>query len=94
MNPGNTFTLPVINGKTFTRQIVVLDGTRYENCRFDHCTIVYSGGPADLSACAFSPNTIWDFRNNAALVIQTLQLAGFRLEFGAPGPNSEATKIQ
>ena len=93
MNAPNTFTLPVVKGRTFQNQTVILDGTRYEECNFAKCTIVYSGGPADLSDCIFTPNTTWDFRDGAALTIQTLQLAGWRLEFGKPGPKSEALRI-
>ena len=94
MDSPHSFTLPVVKGKTFKNQVVVLDGTRYEECNFADCTMVYSGGPADLSACVFTPNTRWDFQGSAALTIQTLQLAGFRLEFGRPGPNAEAVRIQ
>jgi len=92
-DPPKTLKLPVVKGQTFRNKTVVLDGTRYEECNFAECTIVYSGGAADLSACVFTPNTKWDFRNSAALTIQTLRLAGWRLEFGKPGPDSGAIQI-
>jgi hypothetical protein len=31
-------------GKTFTRERIVLDGNAYENCTFNECELVYSGG--------------------------------------------------
>jgi hypothetical protein len=75
-------TLPVTKGRTFTRETVTLDGKRFENCKFNECHLIYSGGPADCSACEFSPNTVWDFQGPAAITMVALQRFGWRLEFG------------
>ena len=80
------FKLPVIAGKTFTKHTIQIDGTRFENCKFIECTIRYSGGPAEASACEFSPNTVWDIRDAAGLTIMVLQQFGWRLEYENQGP--------
>jgi hypothetical protein len=74
--------LPVISGRTFTRQTVTLDGNRFENCRFIECHLVYSGGPADCSSCEFSPNTVWDFQGPAAITVMVIQKFGWSLQYG------------
>lgn len=86
--------LPVIKGKTFKNQLVVLDGTRYEDCNFADCTIRYSGGPSDLSVCIFTPNTKWEILDQAAQVLQVLEKVGFRLEYGTPGPRAAVQMFQ
>jgi hypothetical protein len=82
--------LQTVKALTFDKQVVMLDGMRFENCVFNECTIRYTGGPAQLHSCTISPNTVWDFRAHAAQVIQVLQEAGFRLEYGKSGKDSEA----
>ena len=37
-----------IEGRTFRRERVVLDGKRYLECTFDNVTFVYNGGPGEL----------------------------------------------
>lgn len=88
------FKLQNVKGRTFDKQLVMLDGTRYENCIFNECTIRYCGGPTQLSSCTISPNTVWDFQLHAAQVIQVLQEAGFRLEHGKPGKDSLAIPLK
>jgi hypothetical protein len=88
-----TFRLPVISGRTFTNETVVVDGKRFENCKFIGCHIVYSGAPAEASSCQFSPNTTWEFQAAAAMTVQTLQRFGWRFEYGAEGPLAPAIEI-
>jgi hypothetical protein len=87
------FRLPITNGKTFRREIVVLDGRRFENCRFIECQIVYSGGPAEVSSCEFAPNTVWQFQGAAGMTMRLVQQCGWRIEFGPPGPQAAAIPI-
>jgi hypothetical protein len=81
-----TFTPHPIKGKRFVRQTVNLDGFRFENCEFEDCTLVYSGGPADCSACMFHPDTQWQFQGQAAMMMQVLPLFGWRFSFGTGRP--------
>ena len=62
-----------------------MDGTRYENCRFIDCQLVYKGGPGEAAGCYFSPLTVWQFDEPAATVVQTLQRYGFQFRFGNEG---------
>jgi hypothetical protein len=71
-----SFTLPVISGKTFTNQKIDLEGTRYENCIFQSCHIIYSGGAADPEGSVFSPDTKWDIRGAAANTLLLLKILG------------------
>jgi hypothetical protein len=86
-------TLPLVSGQTFRNQTVMLDGKRFEGCRFIDCVIDYAGGLTQTSSCEFSPNTVWKFRGPAALVTTVLQGCGFRLEFGNKGPDAAAIRI-
>lgn len=87
------FTLPVVSGKTFTRETVIIDGKRFENCRFIECTIIYSGGPSESSSCEFVGPTKWGFQNPAGLVLKVLGAFGWRFEFGEPGPLAPAIPL-
>ena len=80
MSPKKAAALPVISGRTFTEQIVVVDGFSYERCRFVDCMIQYSGGAAEILDCELSANTIWDFRGSAASTIRILEAVGFKLD--------------
>jgi hypothetical protein len=90
-SPG--FRLPVTSRKTFRREIVVLDGKRFEHCKFIECQIVYSGAPAEISSCEFSPNTVWQFQGPAGMTMQLLQQCGWRIEYGKSGPQAPAIPI-
>jgi len=76
------FKLPVVSNQTYAHKTLILDGTRFENCRFIECLITYSGGPAEASACEFSPNTAWRFEGPAAITMQVLQQCGWRFLYG------------
>ncbi len=54
-------------------------GTRFENCRFIDCEIIYDDGPAQTSACYFSPGTRFFFRGTAAMIVQVIQELGWRI---------------
>jgi hypothetical protein len=47
--------LKVVEGKTFEKQTIVLDGYTYSRCVFLRCQIVYSGGIFHTHECKFSP---------------------------------------
>lgn len=47
-------TLVTIEGEPFTNRVVNLDGVDFVRCRFENCTLVYSGRCAfGLEACTF-----------------------------------------
>jgi len=55
--------------RTFSRREVTLDGSSFENCRFEGCTLSYNGGvPPSLSGCHFEKCS-WQFGNDAANTI-------------------------
>jgi hypothetical protein len=56
----------------FSDRTVTLDDTIYENCKFERCRIVYSGGERmGLVGCRFSQCT-FEFGDAAARTIQFL----------------------
>lgn len=77
------FVLPIISDVTFNHETIAIDGKRYENCKFIDCEIVYSGGLSEISACEFSPNTVWNFQGAAATILQVLQGFGWHFVFGS-----------
>lgn len=81
------FTPPVISGRIFKNETVILDGFRFEKCRFENCTLVYSGGPADSAECYFAPDTLWKFEGPAGMVMQVLPLFAWRFSFGEGYPD-------
>lgn len=85
--------LPVISGKTFRRENVVIDGKRFENCKFFECTIIYSGGPAETHLCEFGPNLLWGFQEPVGTSLKVLQAFGWRFEYGPTGPLAPAIQI-
>jgi hypothetical protein len=43
-----------VQNRVFSHEMIRLDFASYENCRFEHCTLVYSGyGPISMSGCSF-----------------------------------------
>jgi hypothetical protein len=76
------YKLPVVSNESYVRQDVVVDGKRFENCRFIRCRIVYSGGPAEASGCEFCPDTVWKFQGFASMTLDTLQRFGWRFLYG------------
>ena len=74
--------LPVRSGETFKKQAVVLDGTRFEKCRFIECQLIYAGGPADCSACEFVGNTTWNLQGPASTTMLALRAFGWTFLFG------------
>lgn len=46
--------LNVVEGKTFEKERIVLDGYRYSRCAFLNCEIAYSGGWYSLDGCKMS----------------------------------------
>jgi hypothetical protein len=93
MSTDQGFHLPVVAGRTFKNETVVVDGRRFENCKFIGCTIIYSGGPAEASACEFSPNTVWGFQEPVGTSLKVLQAFGWRFEYGPKGPLAPAIPI-
>jgi hypothetical protein len=87
------FHLPVVSNKTFRGEQVVIDGKRFENCKFFECTLIYSGGPAETSSCEFGPNLLWGFQEPVGTSLTVLQQFGWRFEFGAKGPQAPAIQV-
>ncbi len=58
--------------KAFLDRDVMLDNSRFVNCRFERCAFVYSGGTMPvLSGCNFESCT-WNFAGAAANTISLL----------------------
>jgi hypothetical protein len=85
--------LPVIKGRTFTNETVQLTGRRYENCQFvDNCTIMYAGGPGEMSDCLVGPDTVWGFSPQVATILQVLGQCGWNIGYGT-GPDAEPIRF-
>ncbi len=82
----------VVKGSRFVNQTLNLDGIRYEDCEFIGCTLVYSGGEAEVSSCRIHAGTVWQLQECAARTVQVLEQYGWRIEYGA-GPESEAIRF-
>lgn len=78
MEQSKPFRLPVIRAQTFTGKPVKLDNTRFENCIFKNCDIIYTGGPAETSSCYFE-NVRWLFDGIAGTVVQVMQGLGWKI---------------
>jgi hypothetical protein len=79
LNEPQTFRLPVVRGQTFGSGQVALDNTRFENCLFKNCDIVYRGGPAETSACYFE-NVRWVFEGVAGTIVHVVQGLGWTIQ--------------
>jgi hypothetical protein len=77
-SPG-TFRLPVVSGRKFVSGSVLLGNTRYENCEFRNCEVVYRGGPGETSACYFE-NVRRLFEGQAGNVVLVMKGLGWRIE--------------
>lgn len=86
MDNSKPFRLQCIRDHTFSKEQVGLSGYRYERCKFIECTLLYVGGPGEMSDCYLSPNTVWQFGGPVPMILETLQRYGFRLvpENGSP----------
>lgn len=78
MDQPRTFSLPVIRGQRFEKGKVNLDNTRFENCSFKNCDVLYSGGPAETSACYFE-NVRWVFEGQAGTIVTVMQGLGWQI---------------
>ena len=78
MESPNAFRLPVTRGQTFIGKTVTLDKTRFEDCIFKNCSIIYSGGPAETSSCYFE-NVKWMFQGTAGTVVTVMQGLGWKI---------------
>lgn len=59
--------------ESFTAATLNLDGSEWVNCKFDHCTLIYSGGPTLLAQNSFE-ECVWQFTGGAATTIGILSL--------------------
>ena len=71
--------LRIVEGKTFNNEDVVLDDCSHKRCVFNKCRLVYRGRDARLFECAFSPDCTWSLEQSAALTIQVLREARWRI---------------
>jgi hypothetical protein len=78
MGSFDAYRLPVTKGQKFTGTRVSLDDTRFEDCTFQNCDIIYSGGPAETSSCYFE-NVRWVFEGSAGIVVQVMQGLGWKI---------------
>ena len=64
--------MPKAKDKTVTKETVHFDDGDYENCIFEECQMVYSGGtPPRLVGCAFN-DCGWTFYDAAARTIRLM----------------------
>lgn len=93
MDNPNASKLPVIRDRVFREgEKVNLSGFRYENCQFHQCIIRYVGGPGEMYDCYIAPNTIWEFSDHVATILEVLRLSGWRIEYGT-GPDAEPIRF-
>lgn len=61
-----------VQGKQFTSRQLAVDGKHFEDCEFDACTLVYSGGvPPNFVRCEFAaPHFV--FKEAAQRTIQLM----------------------
>ena len=78
MDSSNPIRLPVTRDQKFIGTRVKLDNTRFENCTFKNCDIIYDGGPAETSSCYFE-NVRWIFQGAAGTVVQVMQGLGWQI---------------
>ena len=78
MEQQKTFRLPITRGQTFIGTKVTLDNTRFENCVFKNCDIMYLGGPAETSSCYFE-NVQWIFEGAAGTIVTVMQGLGWKI---------------
>lgn len=79
LHPSDSMPLVEAKGLKFSHQTVVIDGTRYQNCSFTDCKIIYRGGPTRLASCSISPQCTLELQDAAAFVYQTLGELGWKL---------------
>ncbi len=61
------------DGKTFTGQVIRLDGNTYTRCTFVDCQILYGGGIANTTHCVFTGTTQLRFDKAAALTVDFMR---------------------
>jgi hypothetical protein len=60
--------------ESFAHRRVDLDGSRFENCTFEACQIVYSGGDhTRIVGCTFDPGCTWNMDGAAARTLTFLR---------------------
>jgi hypothetical protein len=62
-------------GRTLTKQVIVLEETWLVNCVLRECVIFYSGGPFEFGTVTYE-NCQWKFVGSAMNTIQLLGLIG------------------
>jgi hypothetical protein len=72
IRPSDFMPLVDAKGLIFSHETVVIDGTRYQNCSFEECTIIYRGGPTRLVSCSISEKCRIELQDAAAFVHQVL----------------------
>src|ERR1700674_4450282 len=65
----------IVDGYSFTNQIVELDGKSFRNCSFTNVTLTYNGkAPTEiLTGCVLGPSIVLDTRNPALIEYWRLQ---------------------
>jgi hypothetical protein len=64
---GNT-----VESRTFIRETITINSsTRYTNCAFDHCTLVFDGSGFNLDGCSVNGCT-WSLTGAAATTLSLL----------------------
>lgn len=83
--------LRVIEGTSFDKQTIEIDGIRFERCSFTGCKLIYRGKKqARLSSCFVGPGTVWELRDDAGAVVQSLR----DLEWEIIPPGGDASRNQ
>jgi hypothetical protein len=77
-------------GRTFSKQVFVLEECWFINCVLRECSLVYSGGPFEFENTTFD-NCQWKFRGQAKDTMQLLSMIGL-LKAGQAPPAQIQTK--
>lgn len=93
--------LEPVNRRTFTNEVVEIDGKRFEKCRFQNTTLMYRGkGGADFIECAFvdgQTRMATDFKPAAFFSQLMHKFKGLpsaaSFQYGEQGPDGEFVPI-
>ncbi len=66
--------LKVFEKKTFMNEKVLLDGYKYIDCTFENVTLVYNGGPSEMSGTRITFNKSIPFETNNPAVKQVMKI--------------------
>ena len=70
----------VVRDTNFKSQTIKIDGSRFINCVFDGCVLVYCGGEWEINNCRALPGTRFQFEEAAKRTVGLIQKLGMLRE--------------